>query len=206
MAAKRAAKPKTRRKAKPKMSAAAPKRKGPTREELEAARKKTLRDVIGPGLDVLFVGINPGLYTTAIGHHFGKPGNRFWPALHRGGFTERLLSPYEDESLLERGLGLTNLVARTTANAAELTRDELTEGGRRLREKVRRYAPRIVAFVGMDAFRTAFGAKKAALGRQPERLEGADVWVLPSTSGLNANYQLDDFARLFAELRKAARR
>lgn len=181
-----------------------PKRKGPTREELEAARKKTLRDVIGPGLDVLFVGINPGLYTTAIGHHFGRPGNRFWPALHRSGFTERLLDPSEDRSLLERGLGVTNLAPRTTANAAELSKKELAEGGRLLRAKVRKYGPRIVAFLGMDAFRTAFGVKKAALGRQPETLEGAIVWVLPNTSGLNANYQLPDFVRLFAELRAAA--
>lgn len=177
----------------------APKR--PTRADLEAARKKTLRDVIGPGLRVLFVGINPGLYTAAIGHHFGRPGNRFWPALHLGGFTERLYSPYEDAALLELGLGLTNLAPRTTAVATELTRAELAAGGKRLRGKVRRYRPRVVAFLGMDAFRTAFGAKKAALGRQPDLLEGAEVWVLPNPSGLNAHYQLRDLARLFAQLK-----
>lgn len=173
----------------------------PTKEDLEAARKKTLRDVIAPDLEVLFVGINPGLYTTAIGHHFGRPGNRFWPALHRSGFTERLLSPHEDETLLERGLGVTNLVARTTANAAELAPEELAEGAKKLRVKVRKYRPKVVAFLGMDAYRTAFGAKKASLGRQPGDIEGAIVWVLPNPSGLNASYQLPDFARLFGELR-----
>ncbi len=176
--------------------------KRPTKADLEAARKKTLRDVIAKGLDVLFVGINPGLYTTAIGHHFGRPGNRFWPALHRSGFTERLLSPYEDESLLERGLGVTNLVARTTANAAELSAGELAAGAKTLRAKVRKYEPKVVAFLGMDAYRTGFGVKKAALGRQAETLESAVVWVLPNTSGLNASYQLPDFERLFRELRE----
>lgn len=180
--------------------AADPKRPRPTKAELEAARKRFLRDVIGPDLRVLFVGINPGLYTTAIGHHFGRPGNRFWPALHLGGFTKTQLSPYEDESLLDLGLGVTNLVARTTANAAELTPEEIAKGGEILREKIRRYRPRIVAFLGMDAFRIAFGVKKVRLGRQPEPLEGAIAWVLPNPSGLNANYQLPDFARLFAEL------
>ena len=186
------------------MRPVAPSPRRPTREELDAARELFVPDVIGPGLRVLFVGINPGLYTAAIGHHFGRPGNRFWPALHRSGFTGRLLSPYEDASLLEEGLGVTNLVARTTANAAELTPEELAEGARLLREKVRRHRPRVVAFLGIDAFRTGFGVKKAPLGRQPEALEGATVWVLPNTSGLNANYQLDDFARLFRALRKDA--
>lgn len=176
--------------------------KRPTRAQLEAARKKTLRDVIGPGLRVLFVGINPGLYTTAIGHHFGRPGNRFWPALHLGGFTETQVSPFDDRSLLERGLGLTNLVARTTAVASELTKAELAAGGKKLRAKVRKHRPRVVAFLGMDAFRTAFGVKDAAIGEQPDLLEGAVVWVLPNPSGLNAHYQLPDLARLFASLRK----
>jgi TDG/mug DNA glycosylase family protein len=173
----------------------------PTKADLEAARKKLLRDVIGPGLDVLFVGINPGLYTTAIGHHFGRPGNRFWPALFRAGFTERLLSPWEDRTLLERRLGVTNLVARTTANAAELAPAELVRGLAALRRKIRKHRPRVVAFAGMDAYRTAFAEKKAAIGRQPRELEGAIVWVLPNPSGLNASYQLDDFGRLFGELR-----
>jgi TDG/mug DNA glycosylase family protein len=179
-------------------------RRRPTKEELEAARDKTVRDVIGPGLRVLFVGINPGLYTAAIGHHFGRPGNRFWPALHRSGFTERELAAWEDRSLLERGLGVTNLVARTTAGAAELTPEELAAGAAALRRKVRRHRPRVLAFLGMDSYRTAFGVKKAALGLQPETLEGAAVWVLPNTSGLNANYQMPDFVRLFGELRRFA--
>lgn len=184
--------------------AATPARPKPTKADLEAAREKVLTDVIGPDLRVLFVGINPGLYTTAIGHHFGRPGNRFWPALHLGGFTKTQMSPYDDESLLELGLGVTNLVDRTTANAAELTPEEIAAGGEKLRAKVRKYRPRIVAFLGMDAYRTAFGMKKVSLGRQPEPLEGAIAWVLPNPSGLNANYQLPDFARLFAELREAA--
>lgn len=176
----------------------------PTKADLEAARTKVLADVIAPELDILFVGINPGLYTTAIGHHFGRPGNRFWPALHRGGFTERQLAPWEDRTLLERRLGVTNLVARTTANAAELTAPEFAAGAAVLARKVQRYQPCIVAFLGMDAYRTAFGVKKAGLGLQSDPLHGAAVWVLPNPSGLNANYQLDDFARLFAELRAFA--
>jgi len=178
------------------------KRKGPTRAQLEAARKKFLPDILGADLRVLFVGINPGLYTTAIGHHFGRPGNRFWPALHRSGFTETLVSPFDDRTLLERGLGLTNMVARTTAVAAELTKAELAAGGKILRAKVKKHRPRVVAFLGMDAFRTAFGVKNAAIGEQPEPLEGAVVWVLPNPSGLNAHYQLPDLARLFAELKR----
>jgi double-stranded uracil-DNA glycosylase len=176
----------------------------PTRAELEAARGKTLRDVIAPGLDVLFVGINPGLYTTAIGHHFGRPGNRFWPALHRSGFTERQLDPSEDATLPARGIGITNLVPRTTAAAAELGSEELAAGAAALRRKVARYRPRVVAFLGMDAYRTAFGVKKAALGLQPEAWAGAAVWVLPNPSGLNASYQLPDFIRLFGDLRRFA--
>lgn len=176
--------------------------KRPTKAELEAARTKRLRDVIAPELDVLFVGINPGLYTTAIGHHFGRPGNRFWPALHRSGFTERQLSPYEDRTLLDRKLGVTNLVARTTANAAELSPEELAAGAKKLRAKIKKRRPRVVAFLGLDAFRTGFGVKKASLGRQPEVLESAVVWVLPNTSGLNASYHLPDFERLFRELKE----
>ena len=175
----------------------------PTKADLEAARDRTVPDVIGPALDVVFVGINPGLYTAAIGHHFGRPGNRFWPALHRSGFTERQLDPAEDRSLLERGLGVTNLVARTTASAAELGREELAAGAAALRRKIRRHRPRAVAFLGLDAYRLAFGVRKAALGRQPEPLEGAAVWVLPNPSGLNASYQMPDFVRLFGELRRS---
>lgn len=175
----------------------------PTREELEAARDKTVADVIAKDLRVLFVGINPGLYTAAIGHHFGRPGNRFWPALHRSGFTPRQLSPYDEDELRDLGIGVTNLVARATAAAAELSSGEIAEGGRILREKVRRYRPQVVAFLGMEAYKTAFGVKSVRVGEQDTGLEGARVWVLPNPSGLNANYQLDDFVRLVRELREA---
>ncbi len=121
-------------------------------------------DVIAAGLAVLFVGINPGLYTAAIGHHFGRPGNRFWPALHAGGFTPRLFSPYEERELLPLGYGITNVVARATATADELTQAELLEGGRRLTAKARRYRPRILAFLGIGAYRVAFARPRATLG------------------------------------------
>lgn len=161
-------------------------------------------DVIGPNLRVLFCGINPGLYSGAVRHHFARPGNRFWTVLHRAGFTERLLTPFEEDQLLERGLGVTNLVARATASAAELGRDELARGARILARKVKRYRPAIVAFLGIEAYRAAFGRPRAALGEQPERLEGARVWVLPNPSGLNAHYQLPDLIAVYRELARAA--
>jgi TDG/mug DNA glycosylase family protein len=175
----------------------------PTREDLAAAAGKTVPDVIAPGLDVLFVGINPGLYTAAIGHHFGRPGNRFWPALHAGGFTPRLLSPFEERELLGWKLGITNIVARASARADELTASELVAGASLLKKKVRRYSPRFVAFLGVTSYRTAFADPGAKTGRQPAPLEGAVVWVLPNPSGLNAHYRAEDLARLFAELRQA---
>jgi TDG/mug DNA glycosylase family protein len=175
----------------------------PTREEIAAAAGKTVRDVIAHGLRVLFCGINPGLYTAAVGRHFARPGNRFWPTLYRAGFTERLLSPFEERELLARGYGVTNMVARATATAAELSDEEIVRGGRALRAKVRRYAPAFVAFVGLGAYRTAFARPKASVGLQDEKLEGASVWALPNPSGLNANYQIEDLARLFRELREA---
>jgi TDG/mug DNA glycosylase family protein len=174
----------------------------PTREEVAAAAGKTVRDVIAPGLRVLFCGINPGLYTAAVGRHFARPGNRFWPTLHRAGFTERLLSPFEERELLRSGYGITNMVARATATAAELSDEELVRGGRILRAKVKRYGPAFVAFVGVGAYRTAFVRPKASVGRQEETLEGAAVWVLPNPSGLNANYRVEDLARLYSELRE----
>jgi TDG/mug DNA glycosylase family protein len=175
----------------------------PTREELKAAAGKSVPDVIDRGLKLLFVGINPGLYTAAIGHHFGRPGNRFWPALHRAGFTPRLLSPYEERELLTWGYGITNVVNRATATADELSREELVEGGRRLNEKVRTHEPKFVAVLGVGAYRSAFGKPKAGLGLQPESIGDAATWVLPNPSGLNAHYQLDDLAKLFRELREA---
>ncbi len=152
---------------------------------------------------MLFCGINPGLYTAAIGHHFGRPGNRFWPALHAAGFTDRLLTPYEESELLPLGYGITNVVERATATAAELSRDELIEGGRRLVAKLESYRPRCLAVLGVGAYRTAFGCPDAALGRQDTTLGGAAVWVLPNPSGLNAHYTLDGLAEKLRELRTA---
>jgi double-stranded uracil-DNA glycosylase len=156
--------------------------------------------VIAPGLKILFVGINPGLYSAATGFHFARPGNRFWPALHRAGFTPRQLQPSEQAELLKSGYGLTNLVNRGTAAADELSGAELVRGGKRLAAKVGRLRPRVVAFVGLGAYRTAFGRPQATLGLQPERLEGATIWVLPSPSGLNANYPLPALIQLFRDL------
>jgi TDG/mug DNA glycosylase family protein len=172
----------------------------PDKAALDAARGKRLRDVIKPDLKVLFCGINPGLYSAATGHHFARPGNRFWPALHAAGFTPRLLHPSEKTLLLESGYGLTNLVARATASAEELQPAEFVVGRKRLAGKVRRYHPRTVAFLGMGAYRHAFGRPKATLGPQHETFEGAQVWVLPSPSGLNANYQMPALVQLFHSL------
>jgi TDG/mug DNA glycosylase family protein len=175
----------------------------PTKEEILAAYGKSVPDVIAPGLRVLFTGINPGLYTAAIGHHFGRPGNRFWPALFGSGFTDRLLSPFEEQELLAFGLGITNLVNRATVAADELSPLELVAGGRELESKVQHYRPRSVAVLGIGAFRSAFNHAKAALGLQPDTIAGALLWVLPNPSGLNAHYRAEDFARLFRELRLA---
>ena len=173
----------------------------PTREEVASAAGRTVPDVIGPGLRVLFVGINPGLYSGATGHHFAKPGNRLWKALRGSGFTPRVLSPHEEEDLPQHGLGITNLVERVTAGAAELSADELREGAERLRGKVDRYGPRWVAFLGIGAYRTAMGRPKATIGEQVERFGGSRVWVLPNPSGRNAHYRLEGLIELFSELR-----
>jgi TDG/mug DNA glycosylase family protein len=178
--------------------------KRPTRADLEAARNRTVPDVIAPGLTVLFCGINPGLYTAAIGHHFGRPGNRFWPALFAAGFTPRLLQPAEERELLPLGYGITNVVARATATAAELSVAELMAGGQQLRAKVKRFRPRFLAVLGVGAYRVAFGKPHAKLGLQDEPIGATRVWVLPNPSGLNAHYQAADLARLFRELREAA--
>jgi len=173
----------------------------PTKEQLAAAYGKTVRDVIAPDLDVLFSGINPGLYTAAIGHHFGRPGNRFWPTLHRAGFTPRQLSPFEEQELLEYGCGITNIVARATNAADELTPEELVAGGAVLSRKVKRYAPRVLAIVGIGAYRTAFARPKAKLGLQDETIDTTRIWVLPNPSGLNANYRPSELVELFRELK-----
>jgi len=175
----------------------------PTREQLLSATSKTVRDVIRPGLQVLFCGINPGLYTAAVGHHFARPGNRFWKALHEGGFTDRLLSPFEERELLQFGYGITNVVRRTTASADQLTKDEIIKGGQLLTAKVRRYQPSCLAVLGVGAYRTAFQQPKAIIGRQAQAIGETSIWVLPNPSGLNANYQLADLSRLFRELRLA---
>jgi TDG/mug DNA glycosylase family protein len=175
----------------------------PTAADLNAAKDLVIPDVIGPNLRVLFCGINPGLYSAAIGHHFGRPGNRFWPALHTGGFTPRLFSPFEDRALLELGLGITNVVARASARADELTREELGQGAKVLERKAKRFRPQWVAFLGIGAYRHAFDRRKAKLGRQPEKLAQSEIWVLPNPSGLNAHFQGAELARLFRELRKS---
>ncbi|HZH90023.1 MAG TPA: G/U mismatch-specific DNA glycosylase [Pyrinomonadaceae bacterium] len=175
----------------------------PSKEELLAAAGKVVPPVIAPGLRVLFCGINPGLYTAAVGHHFARPGNRFWPALYASGFTGRLLSPFEEHELLAHGYGITNVVERATATAAELSPEEYVEGGRKLEATVGRYRPRFLAVLGVGAYRTAFGRPKAALGLQPETIGETSVWVLPNPSGLNAHYQPKDLARMFRELRLA---
>jgi TDG/mug DNA glycosylase family protein len=178
----------------------------PTRADLLAAQDKTVRDVIAPRLHVLFCGINPGLYSGATGHHFARPGNRFWPTLHRAGFTPRQLHPSEERELLVYGYGITNLVARATTSADELAPDELVAGQRRLKSRVKRYQPQAVAILGISAYRTAFAQKAAWLGEQPERLANAIVWVLPNPSGLNAHYQLSALVEHFRTLRQAVER
>jgi TDG/mug DNA glycosylase family protein len=180
-------------------------RQRPTRADLLAAADETVPPVIAPGLRVLFCGINPGLYTAWAGHHFARPGNRFWPALHASGFTPRLFSPDEEKELLPLGLGITNLVERASATAAELTGAELRSGARHLEATAEQYAPAYVAVLGVTAYRTAFTEPKATLGRQGRRLGPSLLWVLPNPSGLNAHHQPADLARLFAELREAAR-
>jgi TDG/mug DNA glycosylase family protein len=175
----------------------------PTGEQLAAAAGTTIPDVISPRLDVLFCGINPGLYSAATGHHFARPGNRFWPALHRSGFTPRQLDPAEQELLLEYGLGISNIAARATAAAAELSPAELREGGELLLAKLRRWRPAWVAFLGLGAYRTAFGQRRQTVGQAPALVEGTGCWVLPNPSGLNAHYQPAELAAAFAELRRA---
>lgn len=173
----------------------------PTKAELAAAIHKTVPDVIAHDLRVLFCGINPGLYTAALGHHFARPGNRFWPTLHGAGFTARLLQPWEEQELLQYGIGVTNVVPRTTATAAELGPDDYESGGERLRKTVLKFKPKVLAVLGVGAYRSAFLRKHATLGLQPEAIGTTQVWVMPNPSGLNANYQLADLIELFRELR-----
>jgi double-stranded uracil-DNA glycosylase len=175
----------------------------PTAAELAAARDRTIPDVVAPELRVLFCGINPGLYSAAVGYHFARPGNRFWPALHLSGFTPRQFRPDEQEELLGLGLGITNVVARATARADELSTAELAEGGRLLRAKATRLRPRCLAVVGVTAYRAGFGQPGAAVGAQDHELGETRLWVLPNPSGLNASYQIGRLAQEFARLREA---
>jgi TDG/mug DNA glycosylase family protein len=162
--------------------------------------------VIAPGLDVLFCGINPSLLSAQRGHHFARPGNRFWPALHGAGFTPRTFTPDEDGELPAHGLGITNVVDRPTRAAAELSAAELRAGAGALASLVARFEPRVVAVVGLAAWRVGFGVREAGVGLQPQAVGGRPAWVLPNTSGLNAHYQLPDHVRLFGELREWVRR
>ena len=179
-------------------------RRRPTPAEVSAAGGRLLPDVIRPGLLVLFCGINPGLYSAAAGHHFARPGNRFWKALQLAGFTPGLLAPEQDGELPDHGLGVTNLVDRATAGAAELSPGELRAGAAALAAKVEAARPAWVAFLGIGAYRVAFAAPAAAVGPQPAPLGGARVWVLPNPSGRAAHYQLPDLVVAFAALRRAA--
>jgi TDG/mug DNA glycosylase family protein len=176
----------------------------PTRAELAAAAGRTIPDVAALGLRVLFCGINPGLYSAATGHHFARPGNRFWPALHQSGFTDRQLSPAEQDQLIGYGLGITNIVARATARADELSPDELIAGGRILTAKADRLRPRWLAVVGVTAFRTAFGRPGAQVGPQETAIGRTRAWVLPNTSGLNASWTPPRLAEAFRGLRETA--
>jgi len=175
----------------------------PSAEELAAAHSRKLRDLLQPELRVLFCGINPGLYSAAVGQHFARPGNRFWPTLHRAGFTDRVLHPSEQRALLGLGIGLTNVVPRASASAAELERSEYQSGVLSLRRKLRRYRPRAVAFLGLGAYRLVAGQPGAGVGQQVEPFEGVETWALPNPSGLNAHYPLARLAACYAELARA---
>lgn len=172
-----------------------------TRDDLLAAINKTIVDVIAPDLNVLFCGINPGLYSGVTGHHFAKPGNRFWKTLHHAGFTNRQLLPSEERELLTNGYGITNVIRRATATAEELRKEEYVEGGKNLLEKIEQFKPKYLAVLGIGAYRTAFDKPKATLGLQSETFGATKIWVLPNPSGLNAHYQFADLVRVYGELR-----
>jgi double-stranded uracil-DNA glycosylase len=174
----------------------------PTRDDLRAARGRPVPDIIAHGLKVLFCGINPGLYSGAVGHHFARPGNRFWKALFGAGFTERLLTPYDEELLVRNGCGITNIVNFATAQAQELSVEELREGAITLRKKVLQYSPGVLATLGIDAYRKAFDRPGANVGRQVEAIDGTRLWVLPNPSGINASYRMEDLVRLFSQLKE----
>jgi TDG/mug DNA glycosylase family protein len=174
----------------------------PSKEDLLKAGDRTTPDLIAPNLKVLFCGINPGLYSAATGHNFARPGNRFWKVLHRADFTPHKFHPSEERELLPLGYGITNFCRRTTASAAELSKEELIAGGGELVKRVEKYQPQFLAILGIGAYRTAFARPKAKMGLQDEKIGDTKVWILPSPSGLNAHYQLPDLIELFAELRQ----
>jgi TDG/mug DNA glycosylase family protein len=178
----------------------------PDRAELEAAEGRSVRDVIAPDLDVLFCGINPGLWSGAVGHHFAHPGNRFWKALHASGFTQEVMSPRDERRLLDVGLGVTNLVNRATASADRLSRDEMRRGARTLARKAHRWRPRFVAVLGLAAYRVAFSRPDATIGEQSERLGRSRVWLLPNPSGAQGHYRLEDLVAELRALRQAVDR
>jgi len=180
-----------------------PKAWKPTKEQLLAANNKTIPDLIAPNLKVLFCGINPGLYSGATGHHFARPGNRFWPALHAGGFTPHVVSPFGEQELLEYGCGITNFVQRTTATAAELGDHEFSDAVDRLKRKVLKYKPKCLAILGIGSFRVGFNQPKAKMGRQEMMIGATHVWVLPNPSGLNAHHTPASLGKLFRELKEA---
>jgi len=176
----------------------------PTEKDFAEAYKRRVKDMIGPGLKVLFVGINPGIYTAAIRRHFGRPGNRFWGALHSGGFTPQIFSPFENTELLKLGYGITNIVQRPTVRADELTDEELIAGARILVAKVKRHRPEIAAFLGVTSYRVAFDRPRAVMGEQADHvIGGTRVWVLPNPSGLNAHFTPGRLGEVFGELRRA---
>ncbi len=176
--------------------------KKPTKEDLRDAINRTTDDLIDYNLKVLFCGINPGIYSGATGLHFARPGNRFWKAVHLGGFTDRILKPSEEEEFLELGFGITSFCKRTTARADELSKSEIIEGGGNLTKKIEKYKPENLAVLGLGAYRTAFAEPKASVGLQNKKIGTTKIWLLPNPSGLNAHYRLEDFGRLFAEIRK----
>ena len=175
----------------------------PTKEEIASAAGRKVNDLIAENLQVLFCGINPSLYTAATGYNFARPGNRFWPTLYAAGFTPRLLKPHEQEELLHYRYGITNFVERATTAAAEISNGELVEGGKQLVEKVLRYKPKVLAMLGVTAYRTAFGHKNARTGQQPEFIGKTQLWVLPNPSGLNAHYPPEALANEYRELFKS---
>lgn len=177
----------------------------PTRAEILAAHGQTMPDIIAPNLKVLFCGINPSLYSVVIGHHFGRPGNRFWKALHKAGITPRLYDPSEDASLIDLGYGITNMAPRATARADELSKAEIQAGRELLAAKIKKYRPKCLAFLGITAYRIAFAQPKAKIGPQPD-WEGTQVWALPNPSGLNAHYQVDDLAEVYSWINELAKR